>query len=504
MNYELKIEDVSAIRRRLHFTVSADRVTGEVDRAFRDLKGRVRLPGFRPGKVPRNLLEARFGQQIRGEVAGRLMEDSYREAISDLDVAGRPEVEESVEVEKGQAFTFTIGVDIRPEITVKKHKGIEVEYVAAKVTPADIDRAINQRLASQARIEEVTEDRKVKEGDFVLTELKITDGDEEIVNEAGTLVNTAGERYYPGIEAMLIGMKKGKSKKGDVTIGDESVLEHLQGKSGKAELKVLGIQEHVVPSLDDEAAKTMGFDSAKEMKAKTKEQMTEQADGMAKNQARVSVLQKLVELNDFDVPQGMVEEQLQALVDEVKQRRSMMGQDPKQLRFTDTEMADLQERANFAARASCILDGVARQEKITVDEADLDARVEEISGMRGQAPEAIRAMLESQGAMSMLEARIQEEKTLDWLLDNAKLKAVDALTEKAAPKKAAAKKAAPKKAAPKKAAAKKAAPKKAASAAPAWNDKMKKGELADIAKGMGLAVTSKMTKTDIVELLTGA
>jgi trigger factor len=496
MNYQLEIEDVSAIRRLLHFTVSAERVSGEVDQAFRDLKGRVRLPGFRPGKVPRNLLEARFGGQVRGEVAGRLMESSYREAISDIAVAGRPEVQENPEVEKGQPFSFTIGVDIRPEITVKKHKGLEVEYVAAKVTPADIDRAINQRLASQARIEEVSEDRKIKAGDFVLTELKIMDGEEEIVNEAGTLVNTAGERYYPGIEALLIGMKKGKSKKGDITIGDESVLDHLQGRSGKAELKVLGIQEHVVPSLDDESAKAMGFDSAKEMKAKMTEQMTEQADGMAKNQARVGVLQKLVDLNEFDVPQGMIEEQLGALVDEVKQRRSMMGEDPKQVRFTDAEMADLQERASFAARASCILDGVSRQEEIAVEEADLGARIEELAGMRGQAPEAIRAMLEAQGAMPMLEARILEEKTLDWLIDNAKLKAVEAISEEPA-----------KKAAPKKAAAKKAAPKKAAAkkvAAPDWNEKMKKAELGDVAKAMGLAVTSKMTKGDIVELLKGA
>jgi trigger factor len=508
MQYEMKIEEVSNIGRKLHFTVASGEVNTELDIAYRDLMKRVRIPGFRPGKVPRRMVEARYGHQVKSEVFGKLIEATYREAVRDLPVAGAPEVVDQGEVESNLALTFSIAVDFRPEIEVKGHKGVAVNMPVAKVSKADIDRAIGQQLAGQARIEEVTDSRAVQSGDLVVTELTLTQSGVEIVNEPGTMIHTVAERYYPGVEPLLIGMSAGDEKSEEVTIGQHTENEDIAGETALAKVKVISIQAHVVPELDDEVAKVLEFDSAKDMTAKVKAQLAEFAENTGKNQARVNVLEKLVELNTFDVPQGMIDEQLKALMDE-----AYMGRDPKSLQFSDAEMVDLRTRAGFAARASCVLDGVARQEGIEVTDADLEAKIAEMAEQRGQPVEAIKGYIEQENASAVLTARIQEEKTLDWLLDNAKVTKVDPPKEgevaEAKPakkaKKAAAEAKPAKKAAAKAKPAKKAAAKaEAAPAAVDWTKSMKKGELLAVAEAKGLAVTSKMTKPQIIEALENA
>jgi trigger factor len=478
MQYELNVEEVSTISRKLHFTVDANEVRQELDRAFRELSKRVRLPGFRPGKVPRNMLEARFGAQVRGEVGGRLIELSYREASGDLKVTGQPTVEEQGEVNAKDALTFTIQVDVHPEVEVKDHTGVAIDMPVAKIGPADVDRAIANRLASQARIEEVGDDRPVTLGDLVVTELTLSKDGEELANEAGTMIHTTAERYYPGVEAELIGMKTDESKTVELTIGDQTQYEHLSGVSCTATLKIISIQAHTVPPLDDESAKALGFDDAKSMTADIEEQLNKYAMDTGRNQARVGILEKLVESNEFDIPQGMIDEQLSALVDELRSRQTYMGKDPKDLRFTDPEIDDLKMRAEFAARSSAILTAVARQENIAVDDEELDGKIAEIAEQQGQPLEAIKAYVEQQGAAEIMRARVLEEKTLDWLLDHAKVTEV----EPPPPEEIAA----------------------LGADAPGWNKGMKKGELLDVAKAMGIEVNTKMTKATLIEALENA
>ena len=160
------------------------------------------------------------------------------------------------------------------------------------------------------------------------------------------------------------------------------------------------------------------------MKAAVAMKLQSARDEGARNEARVALLQKLVETNDFEVPGGMVDEQLNALVEELKVRRAYGGTDPRSIKFSDDELADLRKRATFAAKASCVLAAVSRQENITAGDADLNNKIAEIAGMRGQTVEAIRGYLEREGAFDVLRERILEEKTLEWLYDNADLKEV--------------------------------------------------------------------------------
>lgn len=423
MQYDLQIEEVSSIRRRLRFTLASGLVKVELDRAFVTYKNKVRIPGFRSGKVPRPMLEQRFGKQIQAEVAESLVNRLYREASEKLEVASQPQLTRPGEVLQGSDFTFEVEVDVKPHVAIHGYKGVEVEYAEATVTDADVERVVKQRLATKTHIESVEDGRGVQKGDLVLTELKLLGADgAELANEAGTMVSTGGEKYYPGVEALLVGLSKGEGATAEVTIRSSSVFNHLRGVTATATVKVLEIQAQVIPALSDEIALELGFEGGVDgMRTAIRMQLQDQADEAGRMQARVALLQKLVDNHDFDVPNTMVDEQLQALVEELRVRRAWGGTDPRSIRFSDAEMADLRVRARFAAKGSVILATVAKAESLDVSDDDISAKINEIADSRGQAPEAIRGYLERENALPVLRDRILEEKTLEWLLENASL-----------------------------------------------------------------------------------
>ncbi len=425
------IEQVSPIQKRLRFTVTGAEVSQKLDLAFRNLSGRVRIPGFRPGKIPRKLLEDRYGKQIRGEVASDLMNMKFQGASSELEFLGQPKVEESTELGSGD-FHFSITVQVRPEIDLAEYLGLKIKYPLAAVSDDQVGAEIGRRLQGQARLVDAAAGRAVEAGDFVLTEIK--DGD--TVLEAGTMVNTGAERYWPGIESLLMGMKVGKSKTGAVTIAETSATAANRGRSFDASVKVLGIQVQSVPALDDASATAGGFEGgADAMRAAVRMDMETHANEAARNQARIHVLQTLVKGHDVSVPEALTDKNLKLLLEELGVQASYRGRDPRSIRYSDAQIADLRVRAEFAAKAGLILEAVARKEDITVTPADMEKKYQEIADARGQRIEAIRGYLQKEGAVGDLKKHLLEERTLDWVLERADLEYVsdnDAPAEAAA------------------------------------------------------------------------
>lgn len=463
---DFQVEQVSPNEKRLSFTVPASKVSQELNRAFSNLGRQVRMPGFRQGKVPRRILESRWGASIRNEVAATLINSSFREAANDLEYFGSPNVDKG-ELKGGNDFSFTITVEVRPELELGPYTGVDVVYPKVEVSDDQVQARVDGRLQSQASLAEVEDRKEVAAGDFVLVELDIKDGKESVHAHPGTMVNTADERYYTGLETALIGVKKNKKTKLDVTFSDEAMIDELKGRTLKVEAKVTSIQAMSTPELTDEMAEQLGYEGGAEgMRAAIRQQIQDAADGQARNQARANLLNVLIDANTFDAPAGLIDQQLKALLEEIKIQRAYRGENPRDIQFTDAELADYRTRATFAAKASLILDHVAKAEKVTVEDADLEAKYQEIADARGQRVEAIKGYFIKENAVEDLRERLMEEKTLDWLLERANL--VDAPAEEEAPAAAPAKKAPAKKAAkkaPAKKAAKKAAPAEEAPAA---------------------------------------
>jgi trigger factor len=425
MQYEYKIEEINASRRNIHFIVEEVDVTIALNEAYDNLQKNIRLPGFRKGKVPRWLLEKKYSKGIQGEVANRLMNESYTNVLTDessISIVGEPEPQDVGEITTGTNFSFTIGVDVKPEIEIIGYKGLEVVYPKVKVTAVDVKDVIESKLSGKRKVSEVTKKTaKVEDGDFALVSLQLKEGDEVVIDEPGTMIQIGNHKFYTGVEEHIVGMKKGQNKDFEVTITNESAHEHLRGNTYQASVILQQIQRYSSPKLTEEFAKEQGYEDIKDMKAKLKAELSSQKDEGLKNQARIEILQKLVESNEFDVPKGMVDEQLRALLEELQMQRMYAGEKPEQIRFSEEEVNSLRGRAIFAAKAACLLASISKSEKLEVTDADIDAKLTELASMRGQTVEAIKAYIEQEeGASEVLKERVQEEKTLNWLLSKAK------------------------------------------------------------------------------------
>lgn len=459
---KVDVEQVSSFQKQVTIVVPHDDVRKQLDRAYQQLSRKVRLPGFRPGKAPRRVLEARYAAQVESDVAQELIQTGWTDALQrhDLEPVSQPSLEESGAVGDSEGFRFVVTVDVRPEIELSSWTGLEVPIPEVSVEDAEVDQLVASRLESSARLEEVT-GRATATGDMALVELTVTDGEDQVAHEPGTMIRTEGDPYYPGVEGLIIGLQTDGEATGEVTFGEDARVEAVAGRTLQAAVKVMSIQTHTVPELTDEVAEELGYeDGVKGMRSTLEDQLRSARDETARNQARANLLEALIEANEFDVPDGMVQQALSMLMGELRsQQARSSGRDPSTIGFSDAQMIDLRIRAAFAAKAGLILDWVADKESIEVTEDDLETRYQELADERGQAIEALRGWFQKQDAVGELRERLLEEKTLDWLLDSSTLvpHAPEAAPEaEEAPK---AEKAASKK--------RKEAPKEAAEAAPA-------------------------------------
>jgi len=217
---KVDVTTVGSFQKRLAFVVPPDQVASQLDQAYKRLANKVRLAGFRPGKAPRKVLEAKFASQVEADVANDLIQQSYRSALSDhsIEPIGQPNLSDSTPVVDRSGFKFTITVDVRPEIELQKWTGMDVVFPTVAVTPEEIDRSIKARLEGHAKLEEVA-DRAVQKGDLALVELTVRDGETEVASEPGTMIRTEGDPYFPGLDAFVVGLEIGAEKEGRVQFG---------------------------------------------------------------------------------------------------------------------------------------------------------------------------------------------------------------------------------------------------------------------------------------------
>ncbi|MFH1469515.1 MAG: trigger factor [Pseudomonadota bacterium] len=508
-----EVETVDAVSRRIRFQIPVERVSSELNAAYRGLSGRVRLPGFRKGKVPRSVLELRYSKQVLAEVAGKLIQQGWEEVKETLTLLGQPQVEQDG-VTPGQPFSFTFLVEVKPEIALGTYRGVEVPWLELDVPPEAVDDAVSRRLEAAARIVEIEDpEHAIGEGDIVMAELTLRSGEDVVATEAGTSLRVGEDPYYPGADALLVGLHRGGEAQGQVTIAESSEYEHLRGRTLEASVKVLSVRSSRAPAPSDEAARELGYEGGIEgMRAALTEEIRQPMEEHARSIARSALLSKLVEAHDLKAPRAMIEKQLELLVMERRVLHHYQGGKPGTLDLGPKVMAQLHARAIYAVKAGLLLEAIAGAEGLTITDQDLEDTYQRIADERGQRVEAVKGyLLQEEGAVDTLRSRLLEEKVLDWLFEQANLVA-------ATPESLAADMAQPDVVAAepepqafgdevaeveydgdREAPAPEAEPQ--AAPTPTWSASMKKDELLAIAKELGLEVNTKSTKAQILEAL---
>ncbi len=414
----------SPVRKALAFEVEPERVQAEIDARARELARKVKLPGFRPGKVPLDVVKKRFHGEILGEAAEAIVNKVVFDEIDGrgLKPLAPPKVEE-VKLDEGQPMTFKAVFETLPLVELPDWKGLRVSIRGPKVEEADVEREIDRLREEAARYDPVDEARATVKGDFVLVDLawRPVDGGKGGRDE-NALIEIGNDGNHPGMNAGLEGMGPGETREIEVSWGEDAAPS-IAGKTLRYTVTLKAIKKKVVPAADDEFAKDLGeFDSLAALRDKLRAQLQAAEERRADRDTKGALVQALVAKADFEVPEALVERHMSARTENLVRGLAYQGIDPRKVGVDWREYREsTREDSVKAARADVLLDEIARREGVTVLESEVDAEVARLAARAGKSKEALRAQLAKEGEIGALAARLREEKVLDLLKSNASI-----------------------------------------------------------------------------------
>ncbi|MFZ5942760.1 MAG: trigger factor [Bacillota bacterium] len=422
-------------KKQVELTIEVDEKKFEegLQFAYKKIVKQVNIPGFRKGKVPRKILEQRFGVEVLFEEAvDHIMPQAYMEAINSLEEGiepvGKPEVE-IVQLEANKPFIFKAKVEIKPEVELGEYKGLELEKIDTVVTEEEVEKEVENLRQRHAQLEVMSEDTSIENGDTVT--IDFAGKKDGVPFEGGTAEDYTLEigsgTFIPGFEEQLVGMKIGEEKTIEVTFPAEYHSEDLAGQPATFDVKIKEIKRKKVADLDDEFAKDVSeFETLQELKADVENRLKNRKDENAKSNLKQQAVEKAAENAQVEIPQAMIDSQIDNILQDFDYRLRMQGLSlDKYLEYAsqnvDSLRATYQDDAAKNVKEQLVLEAIAKAEGLEVDEADIEEEINRLSGVYKQEPEKVKEILSKQGQMEAVKHSIIIDKTIQFLVDNAKM-----------------------------------------------------------------------------------
>lgn len=413
----------------LTIEVSAEEVNKALDKAFKKIVVKINEPGFRKGKMPRVLFEKKYGvEALYQDALEIIIPDAYSNAIDEagIEPVDYPEIAGTETFEKGKDFTFTATVTVKPEPKLGEYKGLEVTKLSTEVTEEEVEEQIQAQLARKAELE-IKEDGAVEEGDTAVIDFEGFLGEEAFEGGKGEdyALEIGSGSFIPGFEEQLVGVKAGESKDVVVTFPEEYHATELAGKEATFKVTVKEIKTKVLPELNDEFAKEIDpeVESVEALRAKIKEQTAEQKKAESEGTLRDELVEKAAENAEMEIPQGMINTELDRMVQEFGQRLQMQGMNLElYFQFSGQNEEALREQmtpdAENRVRVALTLEAIAKAENVQVTEEDITAELDAMAAQFGMTVDQIKTAL---GGTAILENDIKTKKTVELLVENAKI-----------------------------------------------------------------------------------
>lgn len=415
----------------VHFNIElpAGDFEGALQKAYLKNRGKFNIPGFRKGKVPRKVIEMNFGADIFFEDAiNLLLPEAYSDAIDELKIepVDSPEVDVE-EINLGESVNVKFSVDVKPEIVLGDYNTIELEKVDYSATEAMLDAEIDRVRNMNSRMIDAG-DREIASGDFVTMDFKGFVDDEAF--EGGSsedhVLEIGSGQFIPGFEEGLIGKKKGESAEVEVTFPEEYHEESLKGKPAVFKVDVKEVKVKELPELDDEFAKDVSeFDTLEDYKNSIREEIEKQLKDQEKIETENKIVEKVLEMSSFDVPEGMIQSQIDNEIKDFEYRVGMQGFNMERyLELTGMSVEELRNNFRSVAerrvRADLVLEAIAKAEGVEVTEEDIDKELEKLAEQYKQ--ENVEKFVKDmkKGDLGFLKAGISNSKVLDLLNEKVK------------------------------------------------------------------------------------
>ncbi len=421
---KVQINEITSVKKSLTIEIPEEVVSKAFSKAYANLGRQVKVPGFRPGKVPLYLLEKKYGPSVTEDIMRELVPDYYQKAVEETGIfpVEFPSFDK-IEPKRGEALSFTATVEVKPVITISDYKGVVVPLMETIVTDADVDGALTAKQEQHAQLETCLEDHEIVSDDFAIIDFEgalhgkpIQDG-----KQAGYTIQIGSKAFPPPFEDELLGKKQGDVFDLSIPYPEDFQNKAIAGKSIDFHIEIQEIKKKVLPALDDEFAKDLEHETLEELKAKTRETLEAEAKHKQEHDQKKALMDKLIEANPFDIPAALVAHELKTIMGSFPDQQGMSEDSEKK----EALMRELEPLARHRAAESLILTQIAEQEDIAVGDAAVEAELEAISKRRGATLKEVKKMFyQKEGALEGLKSQMKESQVLDLIYAQAKFEAV--------------------------------------------------------------------------------
>jgi trigger factor len=418
------VEEISSIKKKMSIEIPENQVAKEVESFYKDLGKKAKIKGFRPGKVPRDILERYFKDYVKAEVIQKLIQDTYPQALSEADLQPvSPPVIDPGEFENGKPFQYSAVIEVKPDIKLEGYTGLKIEGKKEEVKDEEVEERLKALQNLHANLKTISEGRPIQTGDYVIVDYEASMEGKPL--EGGKAIDFTMEvgsgQFIPALEEKLIGLRPEEEKEIEVSFPEDYGYKKWAGKTISFHVKIKEIKEKILPPLDDEFAKDLGdYASLEELKAKLRGEIEKEKALGLERQLKDQVVDQLLEANPFEVPESLVQEQAKAMVSDAKLRLAAQGVDLKNLGVSEEKLQeDYKSMAQKQVKAFLILEKIAGQEGIAVTDDEADDRLREMSERMHQKFDVVRRYYEKNGLLPEVKAGIIRDKTLNFLLEKA-------------------------------------------------------------------------------------
>jgi len=415
--------DLSETKKSVAVEVPSDVVDAQIDRIARSYSRQARIPGFRQGKVPPTLIKKRFREQILHDVAHELIPRVLDEALRErgLEPVDTPDVKD-ITLDEGQALTFTATFETLPPIDPGPLNTITLRRPAVTLEENAVEQTLTQLQGRAARYEPV-EGRGIEDGDTVTLDVERapTAAGEKPEHHHDVVVEIGGKANPPGFDEHLRGLDVGAQKTFTIHYPDDYAVKEMAGTSVEYAVTVKDLRKRVLPELDDEFAKDVGeFDTLQALRDRVQQDLQREAEAEADRNLRGELLKELAARVTVEIPDSLVERELDRRTEEFARRLMDQNIDPRRANIDWDQFRDSQREASReSVKSALVLDEISRRENVTVSDEDIEKDVAQYAERSGLAPAAVRARLEKDGALTRLAAGLRREKTMDYVLSQA-------------------------------------------------------------------------------------
>ena len=417
---QVTVETTQGLERRMQVEIPEERIKGEVDKRLGDLARSVRIPGFRPGKVPVRIVARRYGPQVRGEVIGEIVQASFADALDQeqLRPAATPRIE-PLESDVGAGVRYTATFDVFPEIPLPSFESIEIARPVAAVVDEDVDRMI-ERLRTQRRTWNPVE-RAATPSDRVVVDCEgIVDGEPIEGSKATELpVQLDAKRMVDGFEAALVGAQAGEDKTLELTLPPD-YPEHLAGKPVTFNVKVHRVEEPELPDLDDEFAESLGIEEGgvEGLRGEVRTGMERDLAAGLDKILKQRVLEALLAGAEIELPESMVREDVERAASRRREELERAGVDPD---LIEPEPDGAEEQARRRIALGLIITEIIKEHRIELDHAQVRAQVEEIASTYEEPTRVVNWYFSDRERLSGVESLVLENQVVEWILERAQV-----------------------------------------------------------------------------------